>query len=382
MKQNWEYKKLGEVCESDLGKTLNQSKDTGNLQPYLCSVNIQWDGIDLTTIKQAKFEDDEIDRYSVKEGDLLICEGGDVGRAAIWKGKPMLYQNALHRVRFNESVIARFALLYLRHLKTIGDIDTKYSRGVTIKHLVKTSLNSIPIPVPPLSTQTAIVSELDALSAIIADHKSLLKKYDELEQSIFYHMFGDPVKNEKGWEVKTIGDVCRLKSGNSNANNSKFGDLPYIKVSDMNMKENEDAIVTSSTYVDREENGNGIFPVGTTIFPKRGGAILTNKKRITKVEICCDLNTMGVIPLNEVLPIYVYHFFRNLDLGSLCNGAAIPQLNNCDINPIRCCVPPISIQQSFASKIESIEQMKADTKKSLAKSEELFNARMDYYFNA
>ena len=100
MKEGWEYKKLGEVCVSDLGKTLNQSKDTGTYRPYLCAVNIQWDDIDLSTLKQSRFEDNEIDRYSVRKGDLLVCEGGDIGRAAIWNNEEtILYQNALHRIR-------------------------------------------------------------------------------------------------------------------------------------------------------------------------------------------------------------------------------------------------------------------------------------------
>ena len=115
MKQGWKIKKLADVCTSDLGKTLNQSKDTGDMHPYLCAINIFWDKVDFTTVKQTRFELSEIERYSVRKDDLLICEGGDIGRAAIWdKDETMLYQNALHRVRFDGSIIPRFCLLYLR----------------------------------------------------------------------------------------------------------------------------------------------------------------------------------------------------------------------------------------------------------------------------
>ena len=101
MREGWEYKKLGEVASSELGKTLNKSKDTGKLYPYICAVNVLWDMIDLTILKHAFFEKEEIDRYSVRKGDLLVCEGGDTGRSAIWeKEEPVLYQNALHRVRY------------------------------------------------------------------------------------------------------------------------------------------------------------------------------------------------------------------------------------------------------------------------------------------
>ena len=162
----WEIKKLGEVCVSELGKTLNQSKDTGVLRPYLCAINISWGRIDITNLKQTRFEDYELDRYSVQKGDLLICEGGDTGRAAIWeKDMPMLYQNALHRVRFNDNVLAVYALYWLHYLKMKGEIDNKYSKGVTIKHLVKSSLLSIPIPLPPLSLQQSFAAKVEAIEA-------------------------------------------------------------------------------------------------------------------------------------------------------------------------------------------------------------------------
>ena len=121
MKEGWEYKKLGEVAQSDLGKTLNSSKDKGELYQYLCAINVLWDKIDTTILKETRYEESELERYSVKKGDLLICEGGDIGRAAIWdKEQPILYQNALHRVRFYDGLLPRFCLLYLRCLKEKG----------------------------------------------------------------------------------------------------------------------------------------------------------------------------------------------------------------------------------------------------------------------
>ena len=171
--KGWEVRKLGEVAESDLGKTLNQSKDTGTLYPYLCAINIQWNTVDLSTLKQTKFEDSELTRYSVRKGDLLICEGGDIGRSAIWKkDEPMLYQNALHRVRFGDSIHPRFCLQYLYILKINGILDSQYGKGVTIKHLVKSSLLSIPIIVPPLPLQHEFAAKIEA----IEKQKELIKR--------------------------------------------------------------------------------------------------------------------------------------------------------------------------------------------------------------
>ena len=253
--------------------------------------------------------------------------------------------------------------------------------GATMKHIVKKDFDNTLIPVPPIAEQEKIVAELDCLSGIIEKKKQQLKELDNLAQSIFYEMFGDPVGNDKGWEVREVGDVCILKSGDSSANNTSAGMLPYIKVGDMNMEGNNPRITTSSTFVSKEENAKGIFPIGSILFPKRGGAIFTNKKRLTSVEVCCDLNIMGVIPKREVLPIYIYHYFIGLDFGKLCNGATIPQINNKDIAPLKICVPSKNKQQEFASKIESIEKQKELISQSIKETETLFNSSMDYYFN-
>lgn len=180
--KGWEIKELEEVCESDLGKTLNKSIDTGELLPYLCSINVLWGKIELSVLKEARFEPAEIERYSVKKGDLLVCEGGDIGRAAIWENdSSMLYQNALHRIRFKGTILPIFCLFNLKHLKDSGDLDSKYGKGVTIKHLVKSSLYSIPIPVPPLSLQQQFAEKVEA----IEKQKSILKKSIEDAELLF-----------------------------------------------------------------------------------------------------------------------------------------------------------------------------------------------------
>ena len=164
--KGWECSRLGDLCNSDLGKTLNQAKDTGELRTYLCAINIKWQQIDLSTLKNARFEDDEIERYSVTKGDLLVCEGGDIGRSAIWdKDYDIQYQNALHRLRFNGKVTAQYCLFTLQCLKQRGVLDSKYGKGVTIKHLVKSSLLSIPIPVPPITLQQTFAQKIQSIES-------------------------------------------------------------------------------------------------------------------------------------------------------------------------------------------------------------------------
>ena len=155
---NWEWITLKMVAISSLGKTLDKAKNQGEFKPYLCSINVYWSGINLSTVKEARFEKDELSKYCLKEGDLLICEGGDVGRSAIWRdNREMYYQNALHRVRFFGGISPDYFHMILECYKN-NKILEENSKGMTIKHLVQSSLNSIYFPLPPLKEQHRIVA--------------------------------------------------------------------------------------------------------------------------------------------------------------------------------------------------------------------------------
>ena len=104
---SWAWCHLNDIAESDLGKTMNKGQNSGELVPYLCSINVYWNKIDLSKIKQAQFTEIELAKYLLQKNDLLICEGGDIGRAAIWDiNETIYYQNALHRVRFYGKIFA------------------------------------------------------------------------------------------------------------------------------------------------------------------------------------------------------------------------------------------------------------------------------------
>ena len=175
--ESWEWVTLKQIAVTALGKTLDKSKNIGEYRPYLCSINVYWTGIDLSTVKQARFEDSELSKYQLNKGDLLICEGGDVGRSAVWdRDEEMYYQNALHRVRFYGNIEPRFFQLLMESYKGAKILDN-YSKGMTIKHLVQNSLNSIYFPLPPLAEQRRIVEKIKQLT-------QYLKKYGSVETTL------------------------------------------------------------------------------------------------------------------------------------------------------------------------------------------------------
>ena len=163
--KNWCWTTLPSVASVELGKTLDKAKNTGSFHPYLRSVNVQWGYIDLSDLNEMKFEEHEIDKYSIKRNDLLICEGGDVGRCCIWEiNDTFLYQNALHRVRFYADLEPRFYLYVMMLYESLG-ILKNISTGVTIKHLTGNVLSAMPVPLPPLSEQKRIVEAIEVVFA-------------------------------------------------------------------------------------------------------------------------------------------------------------------------------------------------------------------------
>lgn len=390
MREGWVYRTLGEVCESDLGKTLNSSKDTGELRPYLCAINILWDKIDITTLKQTRFEDSELERYTVRKGDLLICEGGDIGRAAIWdKDYSIQYQNALHRVRFTDSVAPRFCLYFFMHLKKSGILDRRYGKGITIKHLVKSSLMSIPIPVAPIENQQAIVAELDKINELIGLKKSQLSNLGSLAQSIFYEMFGDPVENEKGWEVKKLNEVSEsITDGDHMPPPKSERGIPFLTISDINKETREldfsNTFFVPQDYYDglKEERKARTNDLLYTVTGSYGIPVIVK----TDKQFCFQRHIALIRPMQKMLTTtFLCYWALSPSIKGVADRVAtgIAQ-KTVGLNSIRqfdIVLPPLPLQQSFAARITAIERQKQRISSSIKDLETLLASRMQYWFD-
>lgn len=179
---SWVWVHLNQIAVTSLGKTLDKVKNTGTMRPYLCSINVYWSGIDISKVKEAKFEDAEAEKYLLRKGDLLICEGGEVGRSAIWySDAEMYYQNALHRVRFYGDIVPEFYKYLLECYKGMGIID-RYSKGVTIKHLVQNALYAMWLPLPPLAEQKRIVAKIEELLPLIDRYEQAWSRLEDFNK--------------------------------------------------------------------------------------------------------------------------------------------------------------------------------------------------------
>ncbi len=254
-----------------------------------------------------------------------------------------------------EFLKAKFLLYYLRwyQVPSLG-----YSRHYKL-------LKEIVLPVPPIAEQERIVAELDLLSGIIEKKKEQLKAYDQLAQSIFYTMFGDPIDNPKGWEVKKLGEVCSLKAGKA------------IKAAEL--KEKQDNLYPCY-------GGNGIRGFIDKVSHKedfpiigRQGALCGNVN-FARGPFYATEHAVVVTPLIEMNMIWLFYELKCSNLEQYAHGVAQPGIAVNDLNPIHFPLPHLSLQQEFAEKVEAIERQKALVQQSIEETQTMFDYTMDKYF--
>ena len=188
-----EYIPLGKITVSRLGKMLDKEKNTGILQPYLRNINVRWFSFDLSDLLEMRIEPEENEKYSVTKGDLIICEGGEPGRCAIWEqDETIFYQKALHRVRFTDDSNPKFYMYYFWFAAQTGKLNPFFT-GMGIKHLTGQSLVKVPVPTARKEEQDLIVQEIESrLSVCDSIEKTVdtaLQQAEAMRQSILKKAF-------------------------------------------------------------------------------------------------------------------------------------------------------------------------------------------------
>ena len=405
--ENWAWCRLGEIGVSELGKTLNSNKDTGELTPYLCSINIHWTCINLEEVKKTRFTKEEQRKYILLKNDLLVCEGGDIGRCFIWDLPiPMYYQNALHRIRFYNEINPFFFKFAIEYYKNIHILD-KYSKGVTIKHLTKTALHSICFPLPPLAEQKRIVEKIEELLALVDDletNKTDLQSYikqakskvlemavrgelvpqnpeDEPASALLEHIKKEQKSSKskgkttehnthyeeellfdipKNWAWCRLGEVCeKIETGNSiNAKikETKYKNLeegfPYIGTKD----------ISENHYI-KYDNGIKIPFLEKFKVAKKNSVLLCieggsagRKIGITNREVCFG-NKLAKFYSHNISNSYILFFLMSEQFKSQFKESISGLIGGVSVNKLGQFVlplPPLEEQHRIVEKIEEI----------------------------
>ena len=256
--------------------------------------------------------------------------------------------------------------------------------GANINNIKYIDIAKDSIPLPPLSTQLAIVTELDKINELIRLKKEQLKDFDNLAQSLFYEMFGDPVENEKGWEVKKIKDIATEKlSYGSGASAVPFNkSVRYIRITDINeYGELKDEKVSPNIFDEKY-----LLAEGDILFARSGATVGKTYLHKQNEIPCIYAGYLIRLRPNEllVLPNYVYYYTKsNYYKSFICANQRVvaqPNINAKQYGDLDIPLPPLSLQRLFAQRIEQIEREKSEVQKSIQDLETLLASRMQYWF--
>lgn len=191
---HWQMKAVNDLFDQRLGKMLDKAKNSGEPTPYLRNANVRWQSFDLSDLKLMRISDKEIEDISIMHGDIVVCEGGEPGRCAVWKGNQnVVIQKALHRLRAKDSLNPSFFSYQIEDAANRGKLEQFYT-GSTIKHLTGTKLRQVMLVSPPLEEQNLIVAEVErrfsVLDQVEANVNASLRRCGQLRQAVLKRAFG------------------------------------------------------------------------------------------------------------------------------------------------------------------------------------------------
>ena len=385
MRKGWEYKRFDEVFDLQMGKTPDRKN------PEYFGGNNVWISIRDLGDKEITDSNEHITDLAVsnsnirkvKRGTVIMSFKLTVGKCGI--AATDLYTNeAIMAFNTKESfdINSSFLYYYLQCYHWVG--SNKAVMGTTLN---KATISKQYISIPPLSTQLAIVSELDKINELIRLKKEQLKDFDNLAQSLFYEMFGDPVENEKGWEVKKLGEIGEVKTGNtpsrSNDNfyNEKF--IEWIKTD--NIRNEQMNPTTAAEYLSRDGAECGrIVSKGSILVACIAGSLSSiGKCCITTKNVAFNQQINAITPYGDFCnSIYLYELIRNSYKYIQQNATTGMKhiLSKSIFEKMKIPLPPLSLQRLFAQRIEQIEREKSEIQKSIQDLETLLASRMQYWF--
>jgi type I restriction enzyme S subunit len=360
----WRVVRLAEVADTALGKMLDRGKPKGLTQvPYLRNVNVQWGRIDTGDLLTMELADEERDRFAVHEGDLLVCEGGEIGRAAIWHGGGayLAYQKAIHRVRSKGDLYLPY-LRYLLEFYSRNGTLTRFSTGSTIAHLPQQRFRELPIPLPSLSEQRQAVEILeDHLSRLDAAGHGLVrgsKGVDAMRLSSLARVRSNLVR--EGAPLVRIGQVCDTALGKMlDAKKAAGEPTPYlrninVRWGDFNLSDVQLVPLTEAEKVRLRLRAGDLMvceggePGRCAVWPSNNTEI-TFQKALHRVRVRDDATATP-----SFLALMLEEFIRTGRAKPMFTGTTIKHLPQEKLRLIKLPLPALERQRQVVAQLEDV----------------------------
>ena len=313
-------------------------------------------------------------KYRVKKGDILVSWSATIA-VFEWDNEDALLNQHIFKVEFDSSrVVKQYFKLALK--KTIHDL-IKFAHGSTMKHVVKKDFEKHKIPLPPLYDQIRIATLLSRVEGLIATRKDNLRLLDEFLKSTFLEMFGDPVRNEKGWQTKSLGNIARVERGRFSPrprNDPKFfgGDFPFIQTGDIS-RSNGRLSDYSQTLNELGKKVSKEFKKDTIVIAIVGATI--GETAILQIDTYAPDSVIGITTTSEEIDAIYLEFllrFWKPVLKAKAPEAARANININTLKPLCIIIPSTPLVASFVSIDKKVESLQNLYRLSLTELENLY----------
>lgn len=401
MMENWEIRKLGDLTTALNGLWVGKKPPFVNIA-VIRNTNFTKDcQLDTTDIA---YIDAEVKHFSTRKlqcGDIIIEKSGGSDKQPV--GRPVLFNipegdfsfsNFTSTLRINDQSEIRPSFLHkaLWAIYRSGKTASLQSKTTGIRNLDFKSYLKLPIPVPPIAEQEKIDAELDCLTGIIEKKKRQLDELDKLARSIYYDMFGDPISNEKGWEVRKLGECFPYMKNGANIKQERGAEgIPITRIETLSGGVfNRDRlgyanILSVGKYDKNVLNDCDILMSHINSKAYIGRAVVYHKAQ--GETIIHGMNLLRLIADRTLIsPVFAEQFFKTdffkEQIASIRKDAVNQSsVATGDLKALKVVLPPLDLQNEFAEKIEAIEKQKELVKRSIVETKILFNNRMNYWFN-
>lgn len=373
---DWRVDRFDSVFDVQQGRQVSKGNRVGdNQRPFLRTKNVFWNRLDLADLDEMHFSEADESRLALKPDDLLICEGGDIGRTAIWGGliSRCYYQNHLHRARIRDpnTADAQFVLFWLWYAFEFGHLYFGRGNVTTIPNLSQSKLRELPVAIPTLAEQRKIAAVLGLVQRAMEQQERLIALTTELKKTLLHQLFthglrGEPQKQTEiglvpeSWEVVRLGEFCALGTGTtpSTARPDYYnGDVPFVKTTHIV----NNRIKKSETHVSKQAVNDcslKLYSPGTVLMAMYGQGKTRCQVALLDISAATSQNAAAIQPSEEINSEFLWQYLMSR-YQVLRNSGALGHISHLNLGYVRdfqIPKPPVVVQCEIAEILGTIDR--------------------------
>ena len=357
--EGWRWVRLDELFTVQQGVSLSPKRRKGkNPLPFLRTKNVRWGYVDLSELDYMDFTPEEVEKLNLKPGDLLVLEGGEIGRTAIWRGelKVCFYQNHIHRLRRKrKDVVPEFYMYWMQAAYKVFNNYSQEGVRTAIPNLSKSRLAAFKVPFPPLNEQKRIVAKLDEISKRLEDAKKLAREVREeaekLMASALHEVFSKA--EEQGWKWVRLGDAVTRR--NETIDPTQNPDLPFVGLEHITPGEVK---LSKYSYTVDLKSQKYVFYPGDVLYGKLRPYL--DKAVVATIKGMCSTDLLVLTPKEGVMPEYLVTFMHTPQFRELATqymrGTNHPRISWKSLQKFKIPLPPLEEQKRIVAYLDRISE--------------------------